>query len=225
MTSATTPLPQRATLIAGLQQTPADLALLQAFTQRCEADAAWQDLQQTLRQCLPHLPQGSELEALANYYCGKACVELNQFEQGLPHLERCIALQPSFAYSHQLLGRCQRALNRFDEALESFRRTTQLMSSFPWAWFDLGEILLERQDSCAAIDALQQALRVGESTLSEQEQSVIQSALDRARQAAADAETQRLMQQLFPGVKHLTPLQSLELSLAMLEQLASQSAA
>jgi tetratricopeptide (TPR) repeat protein len=218
------PFPQRATLMAGLQQSPADPVLLHAFSQRCEADAAWQELHQVLDSCLPHLPVGSELEAMARYYNGKACVELGQHATALPQLERSIALQPAFPYSHQLLGRCLRSLDRRDQALEAFRRTTQLLPGFFWAWFELGELLLEQQEPEPAIEALQQALQACDSS-AESEQALIRDALGRAEQAAQAQRLERLQQRVFPGISHLSPLQELQLSLAMLEELASHSAA
>lgn len=218
-------LPQRATLLAGLEQAPADPVLLQALAQRCEAEGAWADLHAALQRSLPHLPSGSPLEAMATYYSGKACVELGQHAAAIPLLERSIALQPTFGYSHQLLGRCHRCLSQPQPAMQAFQRATELLPGFCWAWHDLGELLLEQGQALEAIAALKQALQAGGNGLADSDAAVIRTSLERAQQAAYAQHLQQVRQQLFPGVSQLSPVQELELSLAVLQELASQSAA
>ncbi|NDC15888.1 MAG: hypothetical protein EBZ76_12170 [Synechococcaceae bacterium WB9_2_170] len=218
MTVAHPPQPQRATLLAGLQAAPADPLLLQALTQRCEAEEAWLDLHTALSSSLPHLPAGSELEAMCLYYCGKAAVELGKYHEARPHLERSIQLQPGFGYTHQLLGRCCREMGDANAALIAFRSVTEVLPDFPWGWLDFGELLLQQGQATEAVDALRQAHRAARQA-GDSHTAPVDAALQRALEAKLEQRRAQLTNERFPGVATLSPAQQLQLSLALLQDL------
>lgn len=216
----TTPQPLRATLIAGLELEPADPVLLQALSERCEADQAWEELHRALGTSLGLIEAGSELEALCRYYLGKASFELGRHQEARPHLERARDLRPDFGYVYQLLGRCCRSLSDDQPALAAFQQVTQLLPAFPWGWLDLGELLLEQNQIEPSVAALQRAqaaaIQAGEGT-----NPVIQAALERALQTSLEHRRRHLAAQLFPVTSLHSPVQDLQLSLALLQELAS----
>jgi tetratricopeptide (TPR) repeat protein len=218
MTVAPAPLPQIATLLAGLEITPNEPWLLQALVQRCEADAAWLELHGALSHSLPQLEPGTELQAMGLYYLGKACVELDRHDEALPHLEESILGQPDFGYTHQLLGRCFRKAGSSEQALQAFGRVTELLPQFPWGWLDLGELLLEQGRPAEAVQALLKASAAARAS-AEATPPEIPTALDRALDAHLHQRKRQLAEALFPGAHPLSPLQDLQLSLALLADL------
>jgi predicted Zn-dependent protease len=200
---------QKTTLLAGLQASPGDPLFLEALGSLLEAEQAWGELQEQFRHQLPSLPSGTPIEAYGRYMLGKAAVELGQFDQALPELERSVELKPDFPYTHHLLGRAYRHTGRLKEALAAHQRCLALTPDFSWCWLELGEVQLLLQQPAEAIQSLKAGLR-HQSEKDANQLAPFVHAIETAETALHQQQRLALAAELWPERPPLAPDQTLD---------------
>jgi len=85
-------------------------------------------------------------------------IDKNNFESAIAPLQKVIADQPQFAYAHFQLAYVYTALKRTDEARAEYARTIAIDPKMSEAYLNLGILLLDKQESAAAVAPLRKAV-------------------------------------------------------------------
>ena len=85
-------------------------------------------------------------------------IEKGDFSAAIPPLQKVLADQPEFAYAHFQLAYAYTALKKPDEARAEYERTIALDPKMSEAYLNLGMLLLDQQQSAAAVAPLQKAV-------------------------------------------------------------------
>ena len=91
-------------------------------------------------------------------YVGCAYCDVHRFEQGVPLLERAVAVNPSNAQARAALGTAYKGLDRFEESASTLEAALAISPAYkgiaPWATVLAGSYLHldRREDAAATID-------------------------------------------------------------------------
>jgi tetratricopeptide (TPR) repeat protein len=96
--------------------------------------------------------QGAGDAYLGNEHLGAALVRTGRAEEGMSHLLKAVAADPTYAFDHDNLGNALSQLNRLDEAIREYRTALHLNPSYTHAHLDLANALrqLGRSDEAIA---------------------------------------------------------------------------
>jgi type IV pilus biogenesis/stability protein PilW len=92
---------------------------------------------------------------LARCNKGQALYALNRREEGLAEIKTCLSLAPRYCPGHRELGRIELEDGRLKDALDSFRRYTELCPKAADAWFQRGLVEMKMGDPEKAKEAFQ----------------------------------------------------------------------
>ena len=107
------------------------------------------------------------LEAFPNYapgqyWTGVCYLDLQQFREAIPYLERAAQLQPGYAVWEKL-ARCYEHVGQDRHALDSYLKALQQQPSSAEVRYHLGALYYRLGDSKKALDYLEPALKLGPS--------------------------------------------------------------
>lgn len=91
---------------------------------------------------------------------GMKLVDENQFEQGLPFIEKALAKEPNNILTLKYAGQVYIFLNQNEKAIELYQRTVSLMPTNPAAYYNIGFAYAKACDIAKAIESLQTAIRL-----------------------------------------------------------------
>jgi Flp pilus assembly protein TadD len=123
-------------------------------------------------------------------------IDSNNFEAAIAPLEKFIAEKPDVAFAHFQLGYTYTALHRTDEARAEYERAIVLDAKMPEAYFNLGVLLLDKQQYAAAVAPLTKAVDL--LPAQSRPRSLLAVAQDRSGDQEGAARS-------FDGVLHLDP--------------------
>ncbi len=93
------------------------------------------------------------------YHVGVMLARTGALEEAGAALQRSIDLEPGYAPSHARLGKVHFDLGDLDAAERSFRRATELDSTYPGGWVGLARVELQRDHVAEAIAILERLAR------------------------------------------------------------------
>lgn len=111
---------------------------------------------------LPAEPPSEESQAIQWYNQGYREAKDAKFSTALVSLQKALALRPSYAEAHNMLGFCYRKLGRLDEAFRSYERALQLKPLFPEAREYYGEAFLQAGNLAKAVEQYILIVRSGQ---------------------------------------------------------------
>src|ERR1035438_2716900 len=89
---------------------------------------------------------------------GATYLQTGEHRQGLPFIERALALQPDLLEAHNNLGIALKALKRYEEAISCYRKALAIKPDYVLAYYNLGVASQELNRQEEAVAYFQQAL-------------------------------------------------------------------
>ncbi len=104
--------------------------------------------------CLTRFPEAAEL----NFTRAAWSLENGKVQEGLHYSEKCVELAPAWAAGHYVRGHALMLLEAWEQAESDFARAAELHITKFDAWLRLARVRARRQDTDAALMAVDQAL-------------------------------------------------------------------
>ena len=163
----------------------------QQLLQPIEASKNWVYLVEQAMQALAEGGgNGAVEEAYLSYLAGKGLVELKNWIQAEPLLQRSVHLHPDFAFSFHLLGLCKAEAEDWQAAYCAASCSTDLAPDFAYGWHARGYAALQLGNNKEAKACLKRAIELNK-TISwfhtHYYLAELRSALEEGDTAAAEA--------------------------------------